>query len=42
MYSINYIWVYHMSGKDQERNHGILWEVGMLACWHVKKKLRKN
>ena len=42
MYSINYIWVYHMSGKDQKRNHGILWEVGMLACWHVKKKLRKN
>ena len=33
-----------MSGKDQERNHGILWEVGMLACWHVGmlKKVKEN
>ena len=40
MYSINYIWVWHMSGKDQERSHGILFWV--MGSWHVWKKSRKT
>ena len=40
MYSINYIWVWHMSGKDQERSHGILFWV--MGSWHVSKKSRKT
>ena len=40
MYSINYIWVCHMSGKDQERSHGILFWV--MGSWHVWKKSRKT
>ena len=39
MYSINYIWLCHMSGKDQERSHGILFWV--MGSWHVWKKWRK-
>ena len=40
MYSINYIRVCHMSGKDQERSHGILFWV--MGSWHVSKKSRKT
>ena len=40
MYSINYIQVWHMSGKDQERSHGILFWV--MGSWHVWKKSRKT
>ena len=40
MYSINYIWLCHMSGKDQERSHGILFWV--MGSWHVWKKSRKT
>ena len=40
MYSINYIRVCHMSGKDQERSHGILFWV--MGSWHVWKKSRKT
>ena len=40
MYSINYICVCHMSGKDQERSHGILFWV--MGSWHVWKKSRKT
>ena len=39
MYSINYIQVWHMSGKDQERSHGILFWV--MGSWHVKKSQGK-
>ena len=39
MYSINYIQVCHMSGKDQERSHGILFWV--MGSWHVWKKSKK-
>ena len=39
MYSMNYIQVWHMSGKDQERSHGILFWV--MGSWHVWKKSRK-
>ena len=40
MYSMNYIQVWHMSGKDQERSHGILFWV--MGSWHVWKKSRKT
>ena len=40
MCSINYIWVWHMSGKDQERSHGILFWV--MESWHVWKRSRKT
>ena len=40
MYSINYIRVWHMWGKDQERSHGILFWV--MGSWHVWKKSRKT
>ena len=39
MYSINYIWLCHMSGKDQERSHGILFWV--MGSWYVKKNQGK-
>ena len=40
MYAMNYIQVWHMSGKDQERSHGILFWV--MGSWHVWKKSRKT